>query len=420
MGIYLSIIYGMAFDLIIFLLLYEYRCSRKMFWTVTGVSISLMSLAIIWVVWQYGLLMAAQTVMATCTIPSCLVFLALARERGTRFLFTFCLADTATMWVLQVSNILGFLAGRDAVTVVLRLIAYPMLAYATWRWFRKPYLNAVHTVGRGWGLFTVITIIFYAAMLLAASYPTLLRDRPYDIPLALLLLTLLPLAYLSIFTILRQQQDAYAARERQGVLEIQAAMMEQRVAEVRSVEERLRIERHDLRHRLDAARVLVEARRGREALDLLDSAKAALDESTPKRYCQNAVVDAVFSLYFRQAQESGVALETMLAIPDELPVDAAELCTVFSNALENALHACAALPPKQRKIRCSCVSSPTLVFEVANTYAGEVHFDPSGLPLSQTKGHGIGVRSIAAFCEKHCAAYRYEASDGWFRLLITL
>jgi len=419
MAINLSIIYAMPFDLILFLSLYEYRCSPKLFRTVTAVSISLMSAVLIWTIFQYGLLLASRTAMMVCSVPSFLVFLTLARYRGARYIFTFCLADTAVMWVMQLSNIIGYFAG-DAVTVLLRLIAYPALACAVWRWVRRPYLDAIHTVERGWGLLSAITIVFYLCMLVATCYPALLRERPDDIPLALLLLTLMPLAYFAMFTMLRQQQEVYAAREGQRILQAQAAMMERRVGEVRSAEERLRIERHDLRHRLDMARALVEGQNAEGALDLLASARTALDEAAPQRYCQNTMLDAVFTLYFRRAQEAGIDVETRLAVPEELPVDAVELCTVFANALDNALRACAALPAQQGRIRCTCVSSPAFVFEVANTYAGEVRFDGSGLPISPAQGHGIGVHSIAAFCEKHGAACLFEVRDGWFKLTITL
>lgn len=410
----------MFFNLAIFLLLYEYRCSARIFRTVTAVSISIMFAATIWIFLQHGPLTASRAVLVVCSIPSFLVFLVLARDRGTRYIFTFCLADTASMWVFQLSSIIGILTGREMITVLLRLLAFPALALTVRRWFRGPYLDAVRTVEHGWGLFSLITIAFYLCLFMASYYPTLLQDRREGIPIALLLLLLLPLVYFTIFAMLRQQQEVYAVRERQGILQTQAAMMEQRVAEVRGAEERLRIERHDLRHRLDMARTLVEGRQRDEALDLLASAQAALDQATPPRYCQNAVVDAVFSLYFQRAREAGVNLETRLAIPDKLPVDSAELCTVFANALENALHACATLPKEERKIRCTCVNAPTLNFEVTNTYTGTVRFDSSGLPLSPAQGHGIGVRSIAAFCEKHHAVYRYEARDGWFRLRIIL
>ena len=46
-------------------------------------------------------------------------------------------------------------------------------------------------------------------------------------------------------------------------------------------------------------------------------------------------------------------------------------------------------------------------------------FDEQGRPVAKEPGHGIGVRSIAAYCEKHGAYCIYEVSDGLFEVYIT-
>lgn len=101
-------------------------------------------------------------------------------------------------------------------------------------------------------------------------------------------------------------------------------------------------------------------------------------------------------------------------------VRSAELSMVFANALENAIYACISLPEERRDLICTCISHPSLVFELANPYPGAIHFDRDGRPVAQTSGHGIGTRRISAFCEKHGACCIYEAKGGWFRLRIAL
>jgi len=140
----------------------------------------------------------------------------------------------------------------------------------------------------------------------------------------------------------------------------------------------------------------------------------------PKRWCTDPLLDAVFSSYFVQAEQQDIRVRAKLAFPEKLPMDSAELSTVFANALENAIHACAAVPGERREIVCTCISQPALMFEVANPYSGEVRFDRDGLPVTRDPGHGIGTRSIAAFCQKHGAYCVYEAKDGWFHLKIAL
>ncbi len=209
-------------------------------------------------------------------------------------------------------------------------------------------------------------------------------------------------------------------RVKAEMLSTQVSALEGRLEAARAADEAIRIERHDLRHKLQAVAALVEKGEKDEALAYIGTSQARLDELKPVRWCQNPVLDAILAAYFNQAQRQGIQVEAALAIPDELPVDAAELSTVFANALENAIHACAVLPEGERKIVCKCIDRPSLMFEVANTCAGEVRLDRNGLPVARRQGHGIGTRSIAAFCEKHGAVCSYETKDGWFKMQVVL
>ena len=63
---------------------------------------------------------------------------------------------------------------------------------------------------------------------------------------------------------------------------------------------------------------------------------------------------------------------------------------------------------------------PGLMFEISNHYTGTIRFDEAGLPVTARQGHGLGSHSIAAFCEKYGASYRYTAEDGSFSLRVIL
>jgi len=404
-----------------FLMIYEYRCSRRVFIAATAIGISAMAAVEIYILLSFGVAPAGQAGPFVCSIPSFILFFIMSKDRGPKFIFTFCLMDTVSYWVLVVTGLLDhFVGGGGVVLLVLRIVAFPFLDYAIWKWFRRPYLELVHTIESGWWLFSFITILCYGILILMSVYPVILYDRPGEIPVATLITIFIPVSYVAIFTVLRQQQAVGLEKERQALLRAQIGMMERRAEETRAAEERLRIERHDLRHRLETVSALVEKEQRAEALDYLDSAKAALDETAPKGYCNNAVLDAILTLYFDRARARGIEVRASLDIPDELPVDASELSTVFANALENALRACGELPPEKRKIVCTGVTGPGLIFEIANPYEGEILFDSNGLPLSSREGHGIGTRSIMAFAEKNNAICRFRAEDGWFKMQVAL
>ena len=224
-------------------------------------------------------------------------------------------------------------------------------------------------------------------------------------------------AVISVGASIRRTAEGWVRAE---LLSTQISALQSRLEVTRAADEAIRIERHDLRHKLQAVAGMVKKGETEEALHYIGASQAHLDELKPVRWCQNPVLDAIFASYFNQAERQGIEVQATLAIPDELTVDAAELATVFANALENAIHACAELPEGERKIVCKCISHPQLMFEVANTCAGKVSFDAHGLPVAAHRGHGIGTRSIAAFCEKHGAVCSYEEKDGWFKIQVGL
>ena len=69
-------------------------------------------------------------------------------------------------------------------------------------------------------------------------------------------------------------------------------------------------------------------------------------------------------------------------------------------------------------IRCKCICQPQLMFYVSNPYSGEIRFDGNNRPVADNAMHGIGTRSIAAYCEKYDAVCEYSAKDGVFTIRI--
>ena len=418
----ISLLWSLIHILIIFIFLYESRYSLRTTCIATAICMGALIVVNMAGLVLFGVAMMGKLIILTCTIPSLIFFFIMAKERNGKFLFTFCLADTVSAGILVATNLLDhYLGGGEHILLFVgRLVAFPLLEYAVWRWLRRPYREVQQALPKGWGIFALMSVIFYLLMAVMSSWPAPILERPEDIPAMVLILLLMPLTYATIFGTLHLQMTSYRQAQQQQIFASQSSMIAQRAQLLRESEEKLRIERHDLRHRLQAVALMIERDEKAEALAYIGASQAQLDEAKPVRYCQNAVLNAILAAYFSQAQEAGITVETKLAIPEELPVDASELSVVFANALENAIHACSALPEGQRRIICRCVNSPRFIFEIANTCTGETAFDRDGLPIATEAGHGLGTRSIAAFVEKHQAICSYRQEDGWFRLQIGL
>ena len=417
----ISIIYCMFHMYVLLFLFYEYRCSRRTFIISGGAVILVTSAISIWIWFTQGLAAMGQYGVIVASVPSLLFFFAMSKYRNAQFVFIFCFSDTVCMWILLASGLIDHaVGGGGVVTVALRLITIPLLEYAVWRWLRKPYLEMSRLVRRGWLLFAALTGTIYLILVLLSVYPTIIFERPQDIPLAVMVLILIAFVYGTIFLVQFEQLHNLEVQERQRVLEAQTIMMSRRVEDILRSEEAMRIERHDMRHQLQTIASLAQRGDYAALLDYVGSSQEKLDAITPKRYCSHPALDAILVNAAVQAEQLNISMEIKVALPKELPVDVFEVSIVFANALENAIHAVRELPEDQRHIVCRSMTRPRFMIEVANTYAGEITFDRRGLPVSNKQGHGIGTRSIVAFAEKHNALYLFRTENGWFKLQIAV
>ena len=419
----LSVLWAMLHIAVLFLLLFRPRSpGRAAAWTVAGVTL-LFTLVNTILFLRLGPDRLIQVELVTYTLPSLVFYWFFSKYRDGRFFFTYCFADTTSFWIMQVTNLLDRAFGNTHIVMLAgRIFLFLGVEYLLWSRVRKIYhrLQDQEQLSKSWWLFTAVTLLFYA-MIIVMAVPVGAEIRSISQLVSLsLLMILMPVTYLSFLTSMTRQLELAESRERERMLEAQSRLVLQRAELTRRNEEAIRIERHDLRHRLQTISSLIEKGDDTAALEYIGSSQHQLDGIQPARYCANPILDAVLSSCLAKAGEAGISVETRLAIPEELPVDPAELSTVFANALENAVAACGKLPEGERKIVLRCVNQPRFLFEIANTCAGDVAFGGDGLPEAAEQGHGMGTRSIAAFAQKHGALFSCRAEDGWFRLRIAL
>jgi len=416
----ISMVWSLFHVLILFIAFYESRYSIKKTFALTGILMGSLLAVISVLIFFKGVFWFGDRVIFLCVLPSLLFFWAMSSQRDGRFIFTFCFVDTISLWWLVLTMVLNYFLTPDSYWVIFigRIIGFPVFEYLAYYRFRKLYLETQRAVSKGWGSFAAVSVVFYMLLIVTSLYPTDLYHRPEIIPVLLLLLLLLPLMYYNIFQILLRQQRLADAEEQMRILNSQAAAMEKRINQTMESEKQISIHRHDLRHRLQTIYAMLREGETREAMDYISASQKALTDVKARRWCANPVLNAVFTTYFQQAEREGVRVEADMDIPADLPIDAVELSTVFANAMENAIRAVKELPRERRVICCKCIRYPQPMFSISNPYRGEVRFDANGCPLADAPSHGIGSRSIAAYCEKHGAVCRYKAAEGWFTLQI--
>ena len=399
----------------------EFRFGRRKLLCVLAVYCLWVVCSSLVLLWLGGELLLLRLFFLTISVPATFLTYWAANDTPTQAVFNYMTQILLSVLAVSVIRLLTESFGLSGfVNILLMCGFYFTVIYLEVRFLRRPFRMLLKVIPARWGILTLIPCIFCAYLIFVASWPGSYLENKLQIIYVYAAVIPLVVVYIAVFKSLLDQYRTQMERQSTMLLMVQISALKEKLQRVKEVEEGIRIQRHDLRHQLQAVAELV-ARGDREAaLDFLDAARKRLDERKETSWCRPPVLDAVFASYFDQAQRQGVRVEAKIALPDTLPADEGELAIVLANALENAIHANLELPREQRNIHCKMVGTPSIMLEVSNPCTGAVLFDGEGLPVAQRKGHGLGVQSICAFCRKNGATCQFDLTDGWFRFRLVL
>ena len=210
------------------------------------------------------------------------------------------------------------------------------------------------------------------------------------------------------------QKQALVQRER-DMLDHQFRQAQQEFDTLRQMQQNAAVYRHDMRHHFALLQGLASKEYIEEIKEYLRMAQSDMDAITPIRYCESETVNLILSSYVAKATQSGSMMTVDAKLPNSLAFSDTELCSLLSNALENAIQATENIADnKERLIKLRMYSKNNkLYIDLRNTYQTEPLFH-QGIPVSKEQGHGFGIKSMTHIVEKHGGICQFSVRDGWF------
>ena len=217
-----------------------------------------------------------------------------------------------------------------------------------------------------------------------------------------------------------QSQRRTDAEMQRSMLEVELEQSQSEMDSLHRLETQTAVYQHDMRHHLNMLDGLLSAGRPDEAAAYIKKVQADIEAITPRRFCENQLVNLLCSSFTDKAQRQGTVLTVDASLPNDVAISDTELCSLLSNGLENALHAVADLPAERKQISLYCgVRQNKLLIEIRNPCAGPIAMR-DGLPVSDREGHGYGCRSIQAIAQRNGGLCVFSARQGQFLLQIML
>lgn len=205
--------------------------------------------------------------------------------------------------------------------------------------------------------------------------------------------------------------------ERENILLTTAATQAQKeISQLSAFQQQAAIYRHDLRHHMNFIQSCLDQNNPKEAASYIHEICTNLEHSSVIRYCVNESVNLIVSSYANQAAVNHIPMQISITATEFSRFQITDLCSLFANALENALHACQQMNPQsQRYISLKVYEKNTqLCIQIKNSYEQPVVF-ADDIPISHSVNHGIGVQSMISVVEKYHGVYGFFADHGEFR-----
>ncbi len=266
----------------------------------------------------------------------------------------------------------------------------------------------------------VVAVLFFTVSNLSFIFP----DTPFTSHYALEIFnirTLVDLGALAVlFALYFQQQELHARYELDAihtVLETQYVQYRQSRESIDLINRKY----HDLKHQIAALRAEPDPQRRGAWLDAMEEDIRAYEAQDKTG---NPVLDTVLTGKHLYCQKHGISLNT---VADGTLLDfmnAMDICTIFGNALDNAVESVLKIPDKDKRlIHLSVSEERDFVFiRVENYFEGDVTFE-AGLPRStknDDRFHGYGLKSIRYSAQRYGGTVSVTTQQNWFDLKILI
>lgn len=411
----ISVLWSLFHILILFVLLYRSRYQQKKTIVLTIAFMGPLALLQVAGLLIYGSELMGQVFILTCTLPSLIFFWFMSQDKKGQFFFTFCLADTVSYWIILVTSIADFYFGGQQYILMLigRLVLFPLVEWAVYRYLCKPYRELQEYVAKGWGLFAGMTAIYYLLFAVTANFPVAITKRPQELPAFLLIMALMPMTYATILVSMYHQLLLFRRQQSERMLREQKNTLEMRLDNQQCI----RKMKHDMKSYTATLSGLLAAGETEEAKKYLRDMEQEMD-SVLGQFCRNPYINATVAYYDRKLEELHANHRIDIRTGEEV-LPHMELCRILANGLENACDELSVLAQDKREMSVHMqYNRDRLLIRIKNRCREGRYVEQGKLPKTdkEGQGHGYGLSSINEAVERLSGDMVCYTENGYFVL----
>jgi hypothetical protein len=217
-----------------------------------------------------------------------------------------------------------------------------------------------------------------------------------------------------------QRREIQLRRELESMDNVLKRQYEQ-YQQYRESSELISRQHHDLKHQI----AVIRSEENYERRDsYLEEMERAISVFESQNKTGNSVLDTVLTGKSLQCGEYNI---NFTCVADGTLLDfmeALDICSIFGNALDNAIESVKELADSEKRLIRLAVFSQNdfLMLRIENYYEGNLQFEDD-LPLTTKKDkqmHGYGLKSIRSAAEKYGGTMSIKTDDNWFTINVLI
>lgn len=212
-----------------------------------------------------------------------------------------------------------------------------------------------------------------------------------------------------------------SAIQKQQQAELQLALQFKHYEELTRVNTDIRKFRHDIKNNLFAIRVLVSEQKSDEALAYIDEMDSNIGSARMKYYTGNLLADAIISDKAEKASKDNIQISFSGSIPND-GVDNYDLCTILTNAIDNAVEACQKIGDKSEIKISGQEKKQAFSISFSNPVIEDVIIKNNKIKTSKSdkENHGFGTQNIKKIVEQNNGTIKFSCENKIFTLRVAL
>lgn len=227
-----------------------------------------------------------------------------------------------------------------------------------------------------------------------------------------------------VFTLFSKLQNQLEIRRNADLLNTQMRLEKESFKRIEESYNRTRELRHDLKNHIFVLKGVAENGTKEELLEYLEKMTDAVEEATYVSMSKNSAVDAVLNEKLLYAQKNGISTQFDITPLESTKIPAMDICTILSNALDNAVDACVKFEKQSDRYIDTKIedNDEEMIISIKNPSL-EAPKRRAGAYISRKKdseNHGLGLKSIKRTVDKHKGDMLVKYENGVFNLVISL